>query len=473
MTGSSMARTSIELSPTTGAAPQPQLPNSETGTPATRSSTPPDDALAQDQGSRQDFSLPPVDGGKDAWFFLAACFMLEALVWGFPFAFGVFQDYYTSHPPFAGSPSIAVIGTCAMGLMYLTGPLTMSFLRLYPRVGRWSPIAGLLVMCLGLAMSSFSTTVTHLIVTQGVFYAVGGSVAYSPCIVYMDEWFVRRKGLAYGIMWSGTGLAGVVLPLLLQSLLDKYGFETTLRLWAVVVFVLTAPLAYYIKPRLPVSAATHRRPFDLGFVFTRTFLVHEAANVVEAFGFFLPGIYLPSYARSTLGASGPLSALTILLLNVASVFGCVAMGGLIDRFDVTTCILISTAGATAGTFLLWGMAGSLPVLYVFCVVYGLFAGSFTSAWPGIMKEVAKKGEEQGEERGGAVDPSMVFAFLAAGRGVGNVASGPLSEVLIKGLPWQGEAAYGYGSGFGTLIVFTGVTALVGGGSFIGKRVGWI
>ena len=27
-------------------------------------------------------SLPPVDSGKDAWLFLAACFVVEALVWG-------------------------------------------------------------------------------------------------------------------------------------------------------------------------------------------------------------------------------------------------------------------------------------------------------------------------------------------------------------------------------------------------------
>jgi hypothetical protein len=26
--------------------------------------------------------LPPVDGGKDAWLFLTACFIIEALVWG-------------------------------------------------------------------------------------------------------------------------------------------------------------------------------------------------------------------------------------------------------------------------------------------------------------------------------------------------------------------------------------------------------
>jgi hypothetical protein len=29
-----------------------------------------------------EFSLPPVDRGKDAWLFLAACCVLEALVWG-------------------------------------------------------------------------------------------------------------------------------------------------------------------------------------------------------------------------------------------------------------------------------------------------------------------------------------------------------------------------------------------------------
>lgn len=28
------------------------------------------------------FSLPPTDGGKDAWLFLFSCFMLEALIWG-------------------------------------------------------------------------------------------------------------------------------------------------------------------------------------------------------------------------------------------------------------------------------------------------------------------------------------------------------------------------------------------------------
>lgn len=38
----------------------------------------------QDHDHEQDQQLPPMDGGKDAWLFLAACFMIEALIWGTP-----------------------------------------------------------------------------------------------------------------------------------------------------------------------------------------------------------------------------------------------------------------------------------------------------------------------------------------------------------------------------------------------------
>lgn len=62
---------------------------------------------------------------------------------------------------------------------------------------------GLIIMCLSLGLSSLSMTVPHLIATQGVFYAIGAALCYSPTIGFMDEWFVKRKGLAFGIMWVG------------------------------------------------------------------------------------------------------------------------------------------------------------------------------------------------------------------------------------------------------------------------------
>ncbi|KAI1435196.1 major facilitator superfamily transporter [Xylaria sp. CBS 124048] len=418
---------------------------------------------------RQEFDLPPADGGKDAWLFLAAVFAVDAVVWGFPFAFGIFQDYYNSHEPFKGQPNVAIIGTSTMGVMYLTSPLIMGLCRMFRSWTRWSPILGLFIMAVALALSSFATTTTHLIIFHGILYGLGGGIAYCPCIVYLDEWFIKRKGLAYGIMWSGTGLAGVVLPVLLESLLKSLGFRSTMRIWAGLMFALTAPLAYFIRPRLPLSATFHTKPFNLYFLVTPIFLVYQSANIIESMGFFLPGIYLPTYARITLGVPSFPAASTVLLINVASVFGCVAMGWLIDRFHVTTCILISTIGATVSVLVIWGLSSSLGLLYFFCIVYGLFAGSFTSAWPGIMRDMTQKG--QGSNRG-HVDPTMVFGFLCAGRGLGNVVAGPLSETLLRGSLWKGEsAAYGYGSGYGSLIVFTGVTALLGGSSFVWRRLG--
>src|SRR4051812_14875573 len=106
--------------------------------------------------------------------------------------------------------------------MYLDLIVVFTLLKMWPRFQRAATIGGLIVMCLALALSSFSNRITELIISQGVIYAIGGSFAYSSSILYMDEWFHKRKGLAYGIMWAGTGLAGVVLPLLMEWMLDQY-----------------------------------------------------------------------------------------------------------------------------------------------------------------------------------------------------------------------------------------------------------
>ena len=73
----------------------------------------------------------------------------------------------------------------------------------------------------------------------------------------------------------------------------------------------------------------------------------------------------------------------------------------------------------------------------------------------------------------SADVGMMIGITSAGRGIGSIVSGPLSEALLRGRIWEGKAGLGYGSGYGSLIVFTGVTAAVGGISFLGKRLGWV
>src|ERR1700759_5241785 len=210
--------------------------------------------------------------------------------------------------------------------MYLSAPFIFGGFKRWPHLRRPSVSAGLIIMCIALGASSFSQSVGHLILTQGVLYAIGGALAYGPVILFMDEWFVKRKGFAYGVMWAGTGVAGVVLPIVIQWLLSTYGFRTALRTWSLSLFILTAPLLYFLKPRLPVSQAAHdrrpRRLFDLSFLMDSHFLVLQCCNIIEALGFFLPTIYLPSFARQTLNSSALAAAFTVISVNIASVFGC-------------------------------------------------------------------------------------------------------------------------------------------------------
>jgi MFS family permease len=80
-------------------------------------------------------------------------------------------------------------------------PVAFVLLQAFPRMKLWAAPIGFLIMCLALALSSFATNTGHLIVSQGVAYGIGASLAYAPTIVFMDDWFVQRRGLAFGIMW--------------------------------------------------------------------------------------------------------------------------------------------------------------------------------------------------------------------------------------------------------------------------------
>ena len=94
---------------------------------------------------------------------------------------------------------------------------------------------GLGMVILSLLAASFANSVTDLLFTQGAMYGIGGAFLYNPFVFYLDEWFIERKGLAFGILWAGTGISGTLVPLIMEWGLEKYGFRIMLRFWAVVM----------------------------------------------------------------------------------------------------------------------------------------------------------------------------------------------------------------------------------------------
>lgn len=89
------------------------------------------------------------------------------------------------------------------GLAYLLTPLVIGAMIVCPRIQCWISTTGMVLMCLSLAAGSFSLNTTHLALTQGVMYGIGGSLAFTPAIVFTNEWFVKRRGFAFGFVWVG------------------------------------------------------------------------------------------------------------------------------------------------------------------------------------------------------------------------------------------------------------------------------
>ncbi|KAI5242089.1 MFS general substrate transporter [Aureobasidium subglaciale] len=398
------------------------------------------------------FSLPPADGGKDAWLFLISCVIFEAVSWGFPFSFGVFQAYYAQH--FEGNESsVAAIGTTATGLLYVSAPFWFVLNKMNPRWRRPSVFVGFVVMIASLIGASFANSVSQLIATQGVMYAIGASMHYYPLFIYLDEWFVQRRNFAFGCICAACGAGGVVIPFALDWVLRTYGFRTALRVWAIVAVVLTTPALFFMKPRLP--------RVEMGYLKSRTFWILQCASIVQGLGFFLPSVYLSSFAQSV-GFTAVDGTLAIALINGAQIVGAMFIGYLGDRCHVTTGILVCSIGSVVAVFVFWTFATIKPMLFIFAFLYGVYAGGYSTTWSGVAKTVRENGYP-GAETG------MIISLFSCGKGIGAVVSGPLSEALVKSDSWKSKAPFAFGTGYGSLLVMTGVTAFVGGSAWYAKQ----
>ncbi|KEF56024.1 uncharacterized protein A1O9_07604 [Exophiala aquamarina CBS 119918] len=400
-------------------------------------------------------SLLPTDRGASAWLVLFGAFLLEGLVWGFVYSYGIFQEFYSRSQEFHSPDTrLPLVGTISSGLMFLCSPVLLPLLRQWPNRRKQCIGLGGLLTCAALIGASFAGNVTDLIIAQGVLSALGGSMVYYPTFLFLDEWFVRRKALAYGICWGASGFTGLVFPYIISWLLETHGFRTTLRVWSVVDLVFIAVALIILKPRLPAALNVHRYRPRLSFALKPLFLAFCIANVVQGLGVYLPGIYLPSYARS-LGFSEVVATSSLSLINVGILLGSIVGGVLTDRWSPKGVIIVSALASMNGAALLWGFSASAALILLFGFTHGFFMGCMTASWPGVIREIVERDTTL------TAEPSLIFALFVAGRGIGNVASGPLSQSLLH-LPILSKALnYGYGSMYGSMILFSAGTMAAG------------
>ncbi|KIM26701.1 hypothetical protein M408DRAFT_16862 [Serendipita vermifera MAFF 305830] len=428
--------------------------------------------------NRNTSELAPVDGGFGAWSFLLAAFLVENIVWGFPNAFGVFLDAYLKDPEYTSQPNaqllLPLIGTLTSGIIYCSGPFTYPLIYRYPQHCRKSMWFGALLCWASLFGASYTTNVVNLILFQGVLYAIGGTLLYNPCLLYMSEWFVARRGLANGVISAGTATGGLILPLILPGLLDRFGTSASLRILAIAFAVLLLPVLPFLRGRLPhsrvrgpVARSTTATGHWEWVKYTRIQMLF-IVNTLQGFGYFVPVIWLPTFA-SDLNLSATKSSLTLALLNGASVVSRLVVGQLSDVIDPWLLALATLIGTCLSTFVLWGVLSySFTGLIAFGLAYGSLAGGWSSIWTGFMRDFPRD------------DPQVattIIGYLMLSRGLGNILSTPISTALSRPHPEGFVSAHlGFdvgGGRFENVIVYAGTcfagAALIAGIAWIVER----
>src|SRR5881628_3433100 len=114
---------------------------------------------------------------------------------------------------------------------------------------------GVVVMAAGLMLAPFVRRPWHLYATLGVLVGGGGvCLGYTGQALFLPNWFVRRRGLAMSLAFSGVGVGSIILLPWLQALIGRAGWRAACWVMGILVLALLAPLNLLLR----------RRPEDLG-----------------------------------------------------------------------------------------------------------------------------------------------------------------------------------------------------------------
>jgi MFS family permease len=114
---------------------------------------------------------------------------------------------------------------------------------------------GTVLMGAGFLLAPYTSQPWHLYLSIGALVG-GGSVClgYSGQSLYLPNWFVRGRGLAIGLAFSGVGLGSVTLLPWVQSMIVGTGWRDACRALGLLLLIVLVPINLLLR----------KRPEDMG-----------------------------------------------------------------------------------------------------------------------------------------------------------------------------------------------------------------
>jgi MFS family permease len=168
------------------------------------------------------------DGGKNAYLCLLGGFCCLFCSFGWLNCLGVFQNYYQMNQLRDYSPStIAWIPSIQIFVMFFPGPIVG---WVFDNHGpKYILIFGAFFHVFGLMMTSLCTEYYQFVLAQAICSPLGLNCIFQAGTSTIPQWFFKKRGLAFGIMAAGSGLGGIIFPIMATHLIPEVGFGWTLR----------------------------------------------------------------------------------------------------------------------------------------------------------------------------------------------------------------------------------------------------
>jgi len=295
---------------------------------------------------------------------------------------------------------------------------------------------GVVAMGVGLVLAVLVREPWQLYLSLGAL--VGGGVnclAYTGQSLYLTNWFVRRRGLALSIAFSGVGIGSITVLPWVASLIADIGWRAACLRLGILVLVLLAPLNLLLK----------RRPEDLGLKpdggASGSAIVERTGNVVDrawaaidwtlwralrtarfwwlAAGYFC-GLFI-WYAVQVhqtkylieVGFAPSQAALALGLVSLVAIPGQIAFGHLSDRIGREWVWTIGNMGFVLSclSLILLGEMPTATLLYAMVLAQGTLGYSMTSVMGAIPAEIF-----EGRHFGRIFGTAMVAAILGGAAG---------------------------------------------------------
>lgn len=327
------------------------------------------------------------------WVIVAAGSVLLAFMAGIVYSYGVFFK------PLAGDFGWNRATTAGVysSLTLLHGFFSIPSGWLVDRFGPAKVMAvGSFLAGLGLILSSRITAIWQLYLTFGVVVAIGLSTAFPTCTATTARWFVRRRGLALGIVAGGIGLGTLILVPLAERLVAAFGWSKSYSIIGIATWAVMIPSALLlrrspaVKPK-PVQLENNRvsgpgSPGVLALI--KAAASHKPLWMLAVtyflFNFCVQMVMCHLVNRATdLGITSLVAATFVSIVGISSFLGRLTMGTASDRIGTNNALLICCATLSA-TLLLLLFAKQVWMFYLFSAMFGFSYGGEVPQIPSLI-----------------------------------------------------------------------------------------